>query len=188
MSSGASVHSVQFYDSHEALIDRLCGVVSSGLLVGDSVLIVATEQHREQLIAALRELKVDALYFAQENRFIMCDAEELLAEFMLEGLPDPKLFQSSVGKLLEESSPGSGEENRGLVVFGEMVSLLWDEGNRVGALALEHLWNEALKEQAFHLHCAYPRTLFIGDEAGIFNICESHSQILGVPARSDVVN
>jgi hypothetical protein len=188
MNSAPSVHSVQFYDSHEALIDRLCGVVSSGLLVGDSVLIVATEQHREQLIAALHELKVDALYFAQENRFIMCDAEELLAEFMADGLPDSELFHLSIRKLLEESRPGSGGDDRGLVVFGEMVSVLWDEGNRVGALALEHLWNEVLKEQAFHLHCAYPRTLFAGDEAGLFNICESHSQVLGVPAQSDVVN
>src|SRR5438128_2169854 len=83
--------------------------------------------------------------------------------------------------------PTPGEHDRGLVVFGEMVSVLWNEGNRVGALALEHLWNEVLKQQAFQLHCAYPRTLFVGDEAGIFNICESHSQILGVPAQSDVV-
>ena len=186
MNSVASVHSVQFYDSHEALINRLCAVASSGFLVGDSVLIVATEQHREQLIAALHKLKVDVLPYAQENRFIMCDAEELLAEFMVEGLPDPELFTSSICKLLEESKVPS--RNAGLIVFGEMVAVLWDEGNRVGALALEHLWNDLLKKQAFHLHCAYPRTLFSGDEAGIFNICESHSQVLGVPAQSTIVN
>jgi hypothetical protein len=188
MSSAASVHSVHFYDSHEALIDRLCGVVSAGLLVGDSVLIVATEQHREQLIAALHGMKVDALYFAQENRFIMCDAEELLAEFMVEGLPDLELFRASIGKLLQESKPRYGQNDRGLVVFGEMVAVLWDEGNRVGALALEHLWNDLLKQQAFHLHCAYPRTLFAGDEAGIFNICESHSHVVGVTASTTTIN
>src|SRR4051812_22024688 len=87
MSSTPSVHSVQFYDSHEALIDRLCGIASSGLLVGNSILIVATEQHREQLIAALYKLEVDVRDYAREGRFIMCDAEELLVEFMVDGCP-----------------------------------------------------------------------------------------------------
>jgi len=74
------------------------------------------------------------------------------------------------------------------VIFGEMVAVLWDEGNRVGALALEHLWNDLLNNQAFHLHCAYPRTLFAGDEAGLFNICESHSQVVGVTASTTTIN
>lgn len=180
MDSARSVHSVQFYDSHEALIDRLCGVVSSGLLVGDSVLIVATEQHREQLITALYKFKVDALEYAQENRLVICDAGELLSEFMVDSLPDPDLFLASVGKLLNESKTSACSEDAGVVVFGEMVAVLWDEGNRVGALALEHLWNGLLKQQAFHLHCAYPRALFSGDEAGIFNICENHTEVVGV--------
>src|SRR3954447_20662011 len=118
----------------------------------------------------------------------MCDAEELLAEFMVEGLPDPALFQTSVGKLLNESGSTAYSQGASLVVFGEMVAVLWDEGNRVGALALEHLWNDLLNNQAFHLHCAYPRALFSQDEAGIFNICESHSHVVGVITPATTIN
>jgi hypothetical protein len=176
----ASVHSVQFYDSHEALIDRLCGVVSSGLLVGNSVLIVATQQHREQLIAALFKLDVDVCDFSRENRLAMYDAEELLATFMLDDMPDPELFRSSLDEVLGEVKKAFPGQVEGLVIFGEMVAVLWDQGNHAGALALEYLWNELLNERAFHLHCAYPRALFSKNEAGIFNICESHSHVVGV--------
>jgi len=37
----------------------------------------------------------------------------------------------------------------GLPFFGEMVAILWSEGNKVGALELERLWNDVLKDHAF---------------------------------------
>jgi hypothetical protein len=49
----------------------------------------------------------------------------------------------------------------GLTVFGEMVALLWAEGKKEAALEVEALWNDALNDRAFHLHCAYPRSGFI---------------------------
>jgi MEDS: MEthanogen/methylotroph, DcmR Sensory domain len=185
MSSGASVHSVQFYDTQAALMDRLCALVSAGLLAGDSLLIVATEEHREQLVAALYNLNVDVLDYAWANRIIMCDAEELLAEFMVEGLPDPELFRTAVADIVKE---GRGNRDAGLIVFGEMVAVLWKDGNRVAALALEHLWNNLLAEQTLYLHCAYPRALFASDEAGVLTICQSHSHIVGVPAHPTTIN
>jgi hypothetical protein len=188
MSSGASVHSVQFYDTHVALMDRLCALVSAGLLVGDSVLIVATEEHREQLVAALYSLNIDMLDYAWSSRIIMCDAEELLAEFMVDGLPDPELFRTAIGDLVDESKASESGNHAGVTVFGEMVAVLWKEGNRVAALALEHLWNNLLAEQRLNLNCAYPRSLFASDEAGVLTICQSHSQVVGVPAHPTAIN
>jgi hypothetical protein len=178
----SSVHSVQFYDTHQALIDRLCGVVSSALLVGNSVLIVATKDHRELLTKSLQRLEVNVRNYAREERFTMCDAEEMLSKFMAKGSPDPKLFLSSVGKLLIDVKKAARSKDQGLTVFGEMVAALWDKGNKVGALALESLWNDLLNESAFHLHCAYPRSLFSQDEAGMLNVCESHSHVAGLLA------
>src|SRR5882672_9596461 len=100
------VHSVQFYDTHEALIDRLSGVVCSGLLLGNSVHIIATEEHRKQLATALQRLEVDLKSYAREERFAMCDAEGLLSKFMVNDMPDLKRFLSSVGELLTHSNSG----------------------------------------------------------------------------------
>lgn len=179
MDSLAPVHSVQFYDGHEALIDRLCGVVCSGLLVGNSVLIISTSAHRLQLMKALERLEVDVRNYARAGRFAMCDAEEMLAMFMVDGFPDTQLFMASLGKLLVASKKAASSKEQGLTVFGEMVAILWEDGNKSGALALEALWNNVMSERAFHLHCAYPRWLF-GNESEFADICGAHSHILGL--------
>ncbi len=178
MASLAPVHSVQFYDDHQALIDRLCGVVCSGLLIGNSVLIISTAAHRLQLIKELERLEVDVRNYARAGRFAMCDAEEMLAMFMVDGSPDTKLFMASMGRLLVDSKKAASSKEQGLTVFGEMVAILWEDGNKSGALALETLWNDVMSEKAFHLHCAYPRRLF-EDQADFADICGAHSHILG---------
>lgn len=182
----SAVHSVQFYDTHEALIDRLCGVVSSALLVGNSVLVVATKDHRQLLTKSLQRLEVNVRSYAREDRFTMCDAEEMLAKFMVRDRPDPSLFLSTVGQLLLDVKKAARSKDMGLTVFGEMVAVLWDKGNKAGALALEGLWNDLLNENAFHLHCAYPRSLFSQDEPGMLNVCESHTHVAGLMTPSAV--
>ena len=179
-----SVHSVQFYDSDEALITRLCSLVCSGLLNGDSALIVATKQHRDQLVEALKRLEVDERRYKNENRLTLCDAEKTLAKFMIKGLPDPHLFLACVGKLVADARRVAGKQERGPVVFGEMVAVLWDQGNKAGALEVEELWNDLINEKAFHLHCAYPRALFLHDDVGMLNICENHSYIHGAVTQA----
>jgi len=183
MSAFAPVHSVHFYDTNEALIERLCGIVSSGLNIGNAVLIVATQDHRDQLVGALEQNGVAVKTHIREERFVMCDAKEMLSRFMVGRMPDTGLFLASMGKLLADAKKSARSKEQGLVVFGEMVGVLWDEGNKAGALSVERLWNDILNETAFHLHCAYPRALFDEDEAGMTNICDSHSHVVGALSR-----
>lgn len=174
------VHSVHFYDEHSALISRLCGIVNSGLRVGNSVLIVATPSHREKLVAEMQTSGINVRDVAREGRFTMLDAKDTLNTFMVNDMPDRELFLSSVGGMLEETKRKARSHDQGLTVFGEMVAVLWDEGNKQGGLALEALWNDVLNDRAFHLHCAYPRWVFQdnGDDAGMASICHSHSHVL----------
>jgi len=127
----------------------------------------------------LERLQVDVREYARKGRFTMCDASEMLAMFMADGLPDPGLFMSSVGKLLLDAKRAARSREQGLTVFGEMVAVLWEKGNKAGALALEKLWNDAMQERAFHLHCAYPGWLFDGDEGELRPICDLHSHVFG---------
>jgi hypothetical protein len=181
--SSPALHSVHFYEDHEALIDRLCGVVCAGLLNGSAVVIVATKNHRLQLAKALALLKVDVKAYTKQKRLQMLDAQELLSTFMGHGgQPDYSLFRTSVGSLVVEAKAYSASGREGATVFGEMVAILWEEGNKSGALALERLWNDLLDDAAFHLHCAYPRSIVSQDALGVHAICESHSHILGILA------
>lgn len=173
------VHSVHFYENHPALIERLCGITSSGLRVGNSVLIVATAEHRVQLVSELRAMGVDVRDVARSGRFMMFDARDMLDSFMVDGMPDRDSFYQNLGLLLDQAKCKALSKDQGLTVYGEMVAVLWDDGNKPGALALEKLWNDALNDRAFHLHCAYPRWIF-GENAEneMATICDTHSHVL----------
>ena len=150
--------------------------------MGNSILIVCTDQHRTQLLQTMKRFDVDVRAYAREGRFTMCDAAEMLSMFLVNGVPDAKLFMSSVGRLLENAKKAAKNKDHLLTVFGEMVAILWEQGNRAGALALEKLWNDAMNEEAFHLHCAYPRWLFGQESSEMQDICDVHSHILGLTA------
>jgi hypothetical protein len=180
-SGSPRVHSVHFYDHDEALILRLQTIVTSALDAGNSILIVATEEHRRQLSSALQHWGSALRGLIEDGRLTMHDAREMLAKFMVEGLPDRQRFLQSVGTLVWTVQEAAWNAHRGVTVFGEMVALLWDEGNTHGALKLESLWNDLLKHRAFHLHCAYSREILQRnpDAMLIKAICEEHSHVIG---------
>jgi KaiC/GvpD/RAD55 family RecA-like ATPase len=160
-----TVHSVHIYSDDTGLITRLCGIFAGSLRMGDSALVIATPEHREQLVKSLGEVGINLRSCAREGRYTMVDAHELLAQFMRHGMPDAKLFRESVGNVLASAYERARSRNKRVTAFGEMVAILWDNDEKEAALKLEGLWNEALREHSFHLHCAYPRGIFdnVGD-------------------------
>lgn len=175
------IHSVHFYEHDEALIQRLRSIIVPAIDVGNSVVIVATEPHRQQLTAALAANDVDSEVLQQQGRLTLLDAHDLLSKFMMDGFPDREKFFSVVGKLIAQARQSAWNGHRGVTAFGEMVAVLWEEGNRIAALQLESLWNDLLYEREFHLHCAYPRNMFRtnAEAAMIRAICDVHSHVVG---------
>src|SRR5262249_14622445 len=103
-----------------------------------------------------------------------------LSKIMLHGLPDPADFARVVGGLFDKvRSAVSGDRPR-LAAFGEMVSLLWADGNSQAALRLEQLWNDLARAHSFSLRCAYPITGFDRDEhaESFLKICAAHGGVI----------
>lgn len=175
------VHSVQFYDHDDALIARLQSIVTSSLDGGSSVLIVATTDHCTLLTNALEDSGIAVCRLANEGRIVLLDAREVLAQFMLRGRPNALRFSKAIEDLIASVKKSAVNCDRGLTIFGEMVAVLWSDGNRVGALELERLWNEMLHRRSFHLHCAYPRWILKDNvhNLTIKAICDEHSSVFG---------
>src|SRR5689334_23489118 len=124
--SSPLVHSVHFYDHDEALIARLHNIIVSSLEGGSSVLIVASPEHRAQLTTSVAGSQMEG---EGKGNLLMFDAEETLSKFMVNGHPSDRRFRESVGKLITDARLAAKNEHRGLTVFGEMVAILWKEGN-----------------------------------------------------------
>lgn len=183
-SESTAVHSVHFYGSDEALMQRLRTVAVSAINAGNSILAIAIEAHRLKLSSTIEEQGFDVAGLSRERRVMFCDSRDVLSRVMNGRFPDSQVFQRFVGDLISKSKQAAWNAHRGLTVLCETVSVLWEDGNREGALVMEGLWNDLLAKQSFQLHCAYPRSIFSSEEdlSRVKDICEHHSHVIGQAA------
>lgn len=175
-------HSVQFYEDESFLLEGLSRFIGAAIAAGDSAVVIATKAHRDGLRDRLANSGLDLAVASKQGRFLSLDAAETLAQFMVDGHPDSSLFENAVGPIISQLAAAEGKTRR-VAAFGEMVALLWAEGNQEAALQLERLWNQLSEKHTFQLHCAYPMNLFrqARDGEGLKSICSEHSHI--VPAE-----
>jgi signal transduction histidine kinase/BarA-like signal transduction histidine kinase len=157
---GNDGHLVQYYEEEGFLYDRVTDFMSDGLRATDSAILIATRAHRDGVELRLRGRGVDLNQLTAGGRYHALDARDTLSRFMIGDSPDPQLFAKTIGPVIRTAR---GHDRR-VLAFGEMVALLWAEGNRDAAVRLEELWNDLARRETFALLCAYPISYF--DDAG----------------------
>jgi hypothetical protein len=171
---------VHFYERDQALIQRLGTIALSGFDSEKPALLILTDDHKQQLSTFFRKRGVDPFALERRGLLIALDAENVLSKFFKRGKINAKLCRAAILGLLDSITDSTGRTVPGMMVFGEMVAILWQQGHERAALELEKLWNELLNERNFHLHCAYPKPLFASiHSAEIQSICELHSISFG---------
>ena len=170
---------MQFYKDETSLTGTVAQFLADGLSTGQPVLVIATPSHARKIERALaaRELDVNVLRARGELQFV--DAQKMLASFMFGGLPDPVLFRFGVGEVIEKLC--AGRVPCPIRAYGEMVDLLWQEGNADGAIKLEILWNQLAATHDFALLCGYAFGHFYKEtsrDARYEDVVAQHSQVL----------
>lgn len=173
-------HHVQYYEQEGFLYDRITDFMSDGLRASDAAVLIATRAHRDSVEARLLARGVDLPHLTLGGRYHALDAQEVLSRFMVNGSPDPDRFANTIGPVIRTARGG----DRRVLAFGEMVGLLWAEGNHDAAIRLEELWNELARQETFALLCAYPIRSFddAGDAKPFADINAAHTWV--TPAES----
>ena len=173
--SAASHHAVQFYENDAYLHEIVGKFLADGLAAGESAVIIATPARCEALSDRLMAEGLNT----EELPVTFLDAREMLATFMAAGVPDAHRFSSSVGGVIERLG-ASGPVR----AYGEMVDLLWRDGEMEAAIRVEELWNDLAQKHTFSLLCAYPMGNFYKETDGplLERICRTHH--VSVPAES----
>jgi anti-sigma regulatory factor (Ser/Thr protein kinase) len=166
-------HVVHFYATDTELVDVAGEFLADGLRAGESCLVVATPSHRCDL-----ETKCDPNGSARrEGRLILVDAVDTLQRFMADGSPIAGDFNTTIVEILERLPANTPRR-----VYGEMVGVLWSEGNVSGAVSVEELWNALPAHLGFSLFCGYPSSVaFPLDE--VSSIRDLHTSMVGAPPR-----
>jgi signal transduction histidine kinase len=175
-SKGDAKHFVLFYEDEEVLVDEVSTFIGDGLQMGDGCIVLAREQFKESLEQRLQENGLDIVAARQCGQYFAIGATMALPLFMVDGLPDAGRFAEVVGNLITQAARG-GHRVR---IFGNLVAVLWAEGNQEAAICLEDRWNDLAQSYPFTLFCAYPLHFFggVAHEKQFSRICTQHSQVL----------
>lgn len=178
--SEQGAHIVQFYEKDSFLLDQLSRFIGTALGGGDSAVVIATREHREGLKQRLRSRGLDVAKAVSQDRYIELDAGETLSKFMAHREPDEERFMATIGPILSRAKAAAEEENPRIAVFGEMVALLWMDGQSEAAIKLEQFWNVLAKTNTFTLWCGYPLAEFSKTEHSdpFERICAAHSSVI----------
>ncbi|HUQ20704.1 MAG TPA: ATP-binding protein [Gemmatimonadaceae bacterium] len=181
----APSHDVQFYENDHFLAAAVADFLAGGLSAGQAIIVIATPDHRDAFTLRLKAKGIDTDYASRSGFLTMLDAREMLAHFMDGNFPDPARFRGTVGSVVQNSLSLTG--NRCIRAYGEMVDLLWKDGNTDGAIRLEEMWNDLAKSYSFSLLCAYAMGNFYKEShSGDFQrICQSHGHVIPTERFTD---
>jgi signal transduction histidine kinase/CheY-like chemotaxis protein len=175
-------HAVQFYEHESYLLESVTEYIGSALRVDSAGILIATGPHRDGVAQRLTARGLDVVGAGAQGRYVALDARDTLSRFMVDGWPDPARFDDTVGSLIAKARERAPQVH----AFGEMVALLWADGNREAAIRLEELWNELGTRQHFSLLCAYPIEAFhdTSHAKPFTDMTATHTQV--IPAESYV--
>jgi len=152
-----STHHVHVFNRDEPLVEAVARFVCEGLYAGETCLVCATAEHRDQLDTLLRAHGLNPVALEAEYRYIPLDAQRTLSSFYhpRTGI-NRTLFHRNADQLIRQAS-ARGQPVR---IFGEMVVLLLEQNCPDVAIELEELWNEISRQHNFSLLCTYPTSDF----------------------------
>jgi anti-sigma regulatory factor (Ser/Thr protein kinase) len=179
---GSGEHIVHFYEHDSELYATVGRYLADAARAGDVAIVIATEAHRLGFEAQLEAGGIDPAQALSSGTFVSLDATATMARFMPGGRIDGDAFHRVIGGVVAEAA----ETGRPIRAYGEMVALLWDAGDVLGAIELEELWNDLGREFQFSLLCAYPSESVSGPEHvdSLQRVCHLHSSVLPA-ARHD---
>lgn len=166
-------HLVTFYEDATFLAASVRGFLLEGLRAGETVVVVATPEHREAFEEALTAAGHDVGSSRRAGRYVELDAASTLMRLVADGELRADRFEEEIVGFVTATAAAS----KGLRIYGEMVALLWQDGAHSLALELEDRWNALLDQVTFPLWCGYPLTAFDTPEttARFHDVCARHT-------------
>jgi hypothetical protein len=167
-------HVVHFYADDADLSHGVTRYLAEGLSAGGSAVVVATREHRSELLSGLAAMGVHG-EAESSGRLIMVDAAEMLNGFLAGDRLDHAGFRRATRDLINQAVSAAGPVR----IYAEMVALLWDAGQVTLALELETLWNDLASQQAFSLLCGYPVSVAASDSdsGAVEQVCRLHTEV-----------
>ena len=175
---GENGHIVQLYQDDDFYGEAISHFAAEGLVRGESIILVATRPHWENISGRLRAKGFDTEELFRTGQLTLLDAQSTLRMFMAGNQPDGDIFKPLARQTIARARAG-GRFAR-VRWWGEMVNVLYVEGNLRGSKRLEQLFDEVAHEEAIPVFCSFLMDKFdpkIYEEA-FGDVCSTHSHLI----------
>lgn len=183
-SAPAEYHAVRFYESDRSLARIVAEFLHAGFDDGSPGIVVATATLRAEIVRELTDRSLDVVALQRSQDLLLLDAKETLATFLMNGRPDARTFKDQMCQVIQTVCLDRADCT--VRIFGQMVDILWQEGERDAAIRLEMLWNQLAQTKAFSLLCGYAMGHFYKD-AHRDAICGQHSHVVSADGKTNRV-
>jgi hypothetical protein len=180
-------HVVLFYRDEEELADSVSKFLLPAVTDGDgTAIVIATPGHRRSFEERLASAGVDVAAARARGSYLEFDANETMRRFMVGDRLDPAGLWQVASPMLRQAA----QAGQPVLVFGEMVSLLWDAGLVSAAIELEVMWNELGDQHPFSLLCAYPARPVACRHYldALTEVCRTHTEVTGSPPEPELAD
>ena len=177
-------HRVYFYEEEDASwVNPVADFLKTGLGLSETVIVIATEQHRLDLKTKLLEDKVIGLEAPTDAQYMTLDPSATLQLFMRNGWPDERLFFNVVDQII-----GSIQKHGVVRIYQEVTAILLAQTDYLVGLHLERLWGQFAKKGDRSFLCGYPTSAFKGADNEYFlnEICACHLESIGKDKCTDL--
>jgi hypothetical protein len=175
---GEAGHIVQLYRDEEFYAEAISHFAAEGLAREESIILVATRTNWEKLSARLRGKGFDPDALLRQGQLTVLDADATLPRFMSGATPDGERFLPLARATIEKAR-GGGKFKR-VRWWGEMVNVLYVNGNTGGSHRLEQYFDRVAHEESIAIFCSFLMDTFDPAiyEHAFNNVCTTHSHVI----------
>ena len=116
---------------------------------GNAVVSIAIGTHRRLLETQLAVRGIDIVETLGTGQYVSLDALETLSTIMIDGSLDVIRFAEVIGAPIDRAA----EQHGCVLIFGDLVPLMYAAGKHTGAVELENLWRSFLASRPMFLDC-----------------------------------
>jgi len=152
-SAGPRDHIVQLYQDQAFLNRAVCRFAAGAIENGEGIILVPTAEHWEAFRPRLESEGVDVKAAQARGQLTVVDADELLPRFMRDAMPDAPVFLGLAADVIANAR----DEARYPKVrwWGEMVNILWEQGNVEASMSLEDQFDRLAKHHEIAIFCSF---------------------------------
>src|SRR5579864_1885620 len=154
-------HIVQLYQDQDFLNRAVCRFAGAAIANGEGIILVPTITHWDGIRPRLEVEGVDVEAAQKRGQLTVVDSDQFLPSFMRDAMPDSPVFLGLAADVIGQARAGGRYPK--VRWWGEMVNVLWEQGNVAASMHLEDLFDQLARKHDIAIFCSFRMDNFNDD-------------------------